>query len=101
MLTVILLPSSERETGSTRCGPRKPVGFRYGPQRARATLGDPVLLPHWLGPFRWLLVGAFPLWNGWALVLMAKNLLGGFAQRGIRPSKVIANAFRAGFVRCL
>jgi len=42
-------------------------------------LGDPVLLPPWLGPFRWLLVGAFALWNGWALVLMAENLLGGFA----------------------
>lgn len=38
-----------------------------------ATLGDPVSLPHWLGPFGWLLVGAFALWNGWALVLMAKN----------------------------
>ena len=38
-----------------------------------ATLGDPVSLPHWLGPFGWLLVAAFALWNGWALVLMAKN----------------------------
>ena len=26
-----------------------------------------------LGPVGWLLVGAFVLWNGWALVLMAKN----------------------------
>src|SRR4029450_2242580 len=38
-----------------------------------ATLGDPVSLPHWLAPFGWLLVAAFALWNGWALVLMAKN----------------------------
>jgi len=38
-----------------------------------ATLGDPVSLPHWLGTFGWLLVAAFALWNGWALLLMAKN----------------------------
>jgi hypothetical protein len=47
-----------------------------------ATLGDPVSLPHWLGPFGWLLVGAFALWNGWLA-----------ARRGIRAvERVCAGA---------
>jgi len=34
--------------------------------------GDPVGLPAFLRPAGWVLVGAFAVWNGWALTLMAR-----------------------------
>jgi protein-S-isoprenylcysteine O-methyltransferase Ste14 len=35
-------------------------------------LGDPVRLPLSVRPAGWALVGAFAVWNGWALVLMGR-----------------------------
>ena len=38
--------------------------------------GDPLALPAWSVPLGWVLVGAFAVWNGWALLLFHRHHTG-------------------------